>query len=224
VITGLYAYQAIASAVIQRMRFGKGKYIDCSLMQSAAALQSAKIAEFHLEKGAPQTLYVPVGTMQTADGFINVTAMREQHYIDLMRVLGKPELATDERFDTREKRIERELELMPVVREAFKHKTTAEWAVALTEAGVMNAPVSTYREYLDDEHVKAVDGLAWLNHQGVGNMPLANIPGLDVMNDGDGLSECPHVGQHTAEILKGAGYSDADIEALAGDKAIGLSA
>ena len=37
VLRGLYAYQAISSALIARMRYGEGDYIDCSLMQSAAA-------------------------------------------------------------------------------------------------------------------------------------------------------------------------------------------
>ncbi|MEM7255335.1 MAG: CoA transferase [Pseudomonadota bacterium] len=220
VITGLYAYQAIASAVLQRLRFGKGKYIDCSLMQSAAALQSAKIAEFHLEQGAPQTLYVPVGTMKTADGYINVTAMREQHYRDMMAVLGRPELADDERFNTREKRIERETELMPIVREAFTHKTTAEWAEALTESGVMNAPVSTYKEFLTDEHVAAVNGLSWIEHAGTGEMPLANIPGLDRMETNDGLSACPHVGEHTEAILSEFGYGERDIAKYIEGKAV----
>ena len=155
VMTGLYAYQAISSALLRKFRFGKGAYIDCSLMQSAAAFQSAKVMEHYLEGGAPQVLYVPVGTMQTADGYINITAMRERHYVSLCKVLGREDLADDPRYNAREKRIEREAELMPVIREAFLKRTTAEWAEALTEEGVMNAPVSTYSHFLEDEHVKA---------------------------------------------------------------------
>ncbi len=221
VMTGLYAYQAIASALLKRFRFGGGKYIDCSLMQSAAAFQGAKIAEFHLEGGAPQLLYVPVGTMRTSNGHINITAMREHHYVSLMEALEMPELAHDERYNTRDKRIEREMELMPIIREAFLARTTEQWAEILTEAGVMNSPVSTYENFMANEHVSAVDGLAWVEHADVGRIPLPNVPGLEKI-DPDNLSqaESPVIGQDTDSILREHGLSDTDIEGLIGKGAI----
>jgi crotonobetainyl-CoA:carnitine CoA-transferase CaiB-like acyl-CoA transferase len=214
VMTGLYAYQAIASAVLKRFRFGGGQYIDCSLMQSGAAFQAAKIAEHYLEGGQPQVLYVPVGTMKTKDGFLNVTAMREHHYVSMMQVLGRPELATDPRFDTRDKRIANEAILMPIVREAFLAKTTTEWAAQLTEAGVMNSPVSTYDDFMAEPHVEAVESLVWPDHQGVGKVPMPKIPGVEAIRGGAELLEAPHNGQHSEAILREAGYSDDDIADL----------
>ena len=225
VMTGLYAYQAISSALLRKFRFGKGAYIDCSLMQSAAAFQSAKIMEHYLEGGAPQVLYVPVGTMQTADGHINVTAMRERHYVSLCKVLGRDDLAHDERYNAREKRIEREAELMPVIRAEFLKRTTAEWAEALTEAGVMNAPVSTYDHYLADEHVKAVGSVSWMDHPGMpGALPLANIPGLAKIGAGGALDRAPHIGEHTRDILLGEGWSPAEVDDLVAAGVLGETA
>ena len=189
----------------------KGAYIDCSLMQAAAAFQSAKVTEYYLENGAPQVLYVPVGTMKTSDGYLNVTAMREHHYTGLCRVLGREDLANDPRYDSREKRIDREKELMPIVRAEFLKNTTDYWAKALTEAGVMNAKVNTYQDFMDDPHTKAVNALAWIEHQGMGKIPMANIPGQEPIEEGSYLAECPHTGQHTVEILKRNGYTDQQI-------------
>ncbi len=214
VMTGLYAYQAISSALIARMRFGEGKYIDCSLMQSAAAFQAAKMMEFYLEDGEPQVLYVPVGTMKTADSYINITAMRDRHYVSLCEVLGREELITDPRFDTRDKRIENEAELMPMIRAEFVKKTTAEWCELLTAEGVMNSAISTYDNYLNDEHVKAVDSVAWLDHDGLGHLPMVNIPGLPKINGADELTECAHIGEHTELILFEAGYDTGEINGL----------
>jgi crotonobetainyl-CoA:carnitine CoA-transferase CaiB-like acyl-CoA transferase len=214
VMTGLYAFQAISAALMRKFRFGEGSYIDCSLMQSAAAFQSYKILEHHLEGGAPQVLYVPVGTMKTADGFINITAMRDRHYVSLCEVLDLEHLIDDERFNTRDKRVAREKELMPIIRAEFTKKTTAEWAELLTEAGVMNAPVSTYSDFLEAEHVKAVGAVATVNHQDMPPLPLANIPGLPPIENGNGLAESPHIGQHTRDILREAGYADSDIDAM----------
>lgn len=221
VMTGIYAYQAIASALLKRLRFGGGTYVDCSLMQSAAAFQSAKIAEFHLEGGTPQLLYVPVGTMRTSNGHINITAMRERHYVSLMEALDMPEFATDERYDSREKRIEREAELMPIIREAFLGKTTEEWAAILTEAEVMNAPVSTYEHFMSNDHVNAVDSLVWTDHPMVGSMPLPNVPGLPKIDPTNvAQTQSPAVGEHTDDILREHGFDRGHIESLVGKSAV----
>jgi len=221
VMTGLYAYQAISSAIIARMRYGDGAYIDCSLMQSAAAFQAAKIMEYHLEGGEPQVLYVPVGTMKTADSYINITAMRDRHYVSLCKVLNLEELINDPRFNTREKRIKNESRLMPYIRTKFLNKTTAEWCKILTEEGVMNSAISTYDTYLNDEHVRSVDSIAWLEEQEMGLLPLANIPGLPKINGPDALTTCAHIGQHTSAILTEAGYNKDEIAALLLSKAVG---
>jgi len=224
VLTGLYAFQALSAALMRKFRFGEGGYIDCSLMQCAAAFQSYKIMEHHLEQGAPQVLYVPVGTMRTADGHINITAMRDRHYDALCRVLGREDLIDDPRFDNRDKRVEREAELMPMIRAEFVKKTTAEWAALLTEAGVMNAPVAGYADFMADPHVKAVHAYAMATHQSVGELPLVNIPGLPAIGDGAGINEAPRIGQQTEDILLEAGFGEAEIEALVADKAVRVAA
>jgi len=224
VMTGLYAFQALSAALMRKFRYGEGGYIDCSLMQCAAAFQSYKIMEHHLEQGAPQVLYVPVGTMRTADGFINITAMRDRHYVSLCQVLGWEDLIDDPRFNNRDKRVEREAELMPMIRAEFVKKTTAEWAALLTEAGVMNAPVATYQDFLDDPHVKAVHGYAMVAHQSVGTLPLVNVPGLPPVDSGEGINEAPRIGQQTRQILQEAGFAEAEIDALIANQAVRVAA
>ena len=214
VLTGLYAFQALSTAVLRKLRFGEGSYVDCSLMQAAAAFQSAKISEFHLENGAPEVLYVPVGTMKTADSYINVTAMRERHYVSLCEVLGRPDLIDDERFNTREKRVAREAELMPIIRAEFLKRTTAEWAALLTEVEVMNAPIKTYGDFLADQQVAAVDGIAWVEHDALGRVPVSNIPGLPKLAGGEPESSSPHIGQHSTAVLREAGLGAEEIETL----------
>lgn len=221
VLTGLYAYQAISSALIARMRYGEGGYIDCSLMQSAAAFQSAKMMEYYLEDGAPQVLYAPVGTMKTADSYINITAMRDRHYVSLCEVLGLEELITDPRFDTRDKRIENEALLMPLIRAEFLKNSTAEWCDILTEEGVMNSAISTYDTYLEDDHVRAVNSVAWVEHQEMGRLPMINIPGLPKIDGADELTACAHIGQHSSAILTEAGYEADEIAALLASNAVG---
>jgi crotonobetainyl-CoA:carnitine CoA-transferase CaiB-like acyl-CoA transferase len=214
VITGLYAFQSLSTALMRKFRYGTGCYIDNNLMQSAAAFQAAKIMEFHLENGQSQPLYVPVGTMQTTDGFINITAMREAHFQLLCDVMGKTEWKDDPRFATREARLENEPVLMPMIREVFATRSTADWAEALTEAGVMNAPVQTYGDLMDHPHVKAVDAIAYPEHAGIGAVPMPHVPGQPRIGGADRLTHAPGLGEHADAILGDWGYAAEEIEAL----------
>ena len=223
VTTGLYAFQALSTALMRKFRYGTGCYIDNNLMQAAAAFQGAKIMEHHLEGGEAQVLYVPVGTMQTADGFINITAMREQHYRSLCEVIGKPELADDPRYDTRDKRIEREHELMPIIRAAFGDRTTAEWAEALTAAGVMNAPVQNHAQFMQHPHTRAVQAIAYVEHPDTGQIPIAHIPGLPKVTQNQ-RARAPQLGEHSDQILREWGFSAPAIDALRGTGAVIQSA
>ncbi|MBT6275334.1 MAG: CoA transferase [Chromatiales bacterium] len=211
VTTGLYAFQSLSTALMRKFRYGTGCYIDNNLMQSAAAFQAAKIMEFHLENGEAQVLYVPVGTMRTADGYINITAMREHHYHSLCEAIGLPELAHDERYDTRDKRIEREHELMPVIRAQFTAKTTAQWAEELTVAGVMNAPVMNHGDFMNHEHTKATGAVAYIDHPETGTIPMPHIPGLPRIDGEDAMTRAPQLGEHTDEILTEWGYGAEDL-------------
>jgi crotonobetainyl-CoA:carnitine CoA-transferase CaiB-like acyl-CoA transferase len=224
VMTGLYAFSALSTAIIKQFRFGEGGYVDCSLMQSAAAFQVAKIMEYHLEGGAPQVLYVPVGTMKTSDGFINVTAMRDHHYTGLCKVIGREDMAEDPKYDTRNKRLAHEDEIMQMVRAEFIKRSTGEWAQLLTEAGVMNAPVADYGDFMANEQVKAVEAISWIKHDGLGRVPMANIPGLPTIDGEDAMALAPHIGEQSRAILAEAGLSDDDVEALIDNKAVGAYA
>lgn len=220
VATGLYAFQGLSTALMRKFRYGVGCYIDNNLMQSAAAFQAAKIMEFYLEKGESQPLYVPVGTMQTSDGFINISAMREAHYRSLCDVMGKPEWKDDPRFDSREKRLENEHVLMPMVREVFATRSTADWAEALTAEGLMNAPVQTYGDLMGHEHVKAVEAIAYVEHTQTGTVPMPHIPGQPRIAGADRFTHAPGIGEHSDAILSECGYSETEIAAMKANGAV----
>ncbi|MGE3710625.1 MAG: CaiB/BaiF CoA transferase family protein [Hyphomicrobiaceae bacterium] len=213
VMTGLYAYQAIASALIGRLRGGGGAYIDCSMLQSAAAFQAAKSLEYFLEDGKPEVSYVPVGVMPTADGYINISAMRDAHYAALCKVLGRPDLAVHPKYDTRDKRRAHKDEVMALLRQEFAKRETAHWQRELTAAGVMNAVINTYGEFLADPHVKEIGTMSYVDHGALGTAPAANIPGVPAFGS-DARGACPSVGQHTREVLASNGYDDTGIDAL----------
>ena len=98
VATGVYAFQAIATALFARASVGTGRWIDVNLAQSTAALLGHKAAEYVLEGGTPRALNVPAGSYQTSDGWMMVTLVNEAQYKRLCAAIGREDLASDPRF------------------------------------------------------------------------------------------------------------------------------
>ena len=209
VMTGLYGCNAVAMAMIAKLRFGHGKWIDCSLMQSAAAFQTPKMIEYHLQNGDTGNLYAPVGALPTRDGQINITAMRDDHFAALCRVLEREQLADEPRFKTAADRLEHETELNAILFEAFAERDSEDWAARLTKADVMNSVVSSYSDYFQDTHVAQVGSCDWLDHPRVGRVPVPGVPGAP-----ESFAESPEIGQHSVDVLRGAGLHVTEIERL----------
>ena len=128
VVTGVYAFQAIATTLFARAATGTGRWIDVNLAQSTAALLGHKAAEHVLEGGAPRALNVPAGTYQSSDGWMMVTLVNEPQYKRLCAAIGREDLATDPRFADFARRADSADALIPQLREVFR--TQAERSLA----------------------------------------------------------------------------------------------
>ena len=215
VMTGLYAFQAVAPALFLRERTGQGQYLDVPLAGAAAAFQAGKMIEYQLEGAEPSVLGSPVGTFQTADGFINVNARRDAHFAALCRMLGKPEWEADARFTTPESRVEHEAVLMGMLRPLMQEKTSDEWLAALEAADILAAKVHDFGDLFDDPQVKAVRQVEWLEQKGFDQpLPVPQIPGQPKIEPGSFLAHVRVPGEQTDEILSEIGFDQARIAEL----------
>lgn len=212
--TGLYGFQAVSPAIYRRAMKGVGTHITTSLMESVGAFQAAKMTEYQLEGPDTTPAGVPVGTFQARDGYININGRRDAHFKALCAIIGRPEMADDPKFDTVAARYENEPELMPILRAGVKDLPVAELHEKLNEGGVLNAPVYDYGDYFEDEHVKAVEAISWIDHSGLGRIPMPSIPGHPRATQGSPLAHAPHIGEHSRDVLRAMGYSDSEIDGL----------
>ncbi len=209
----MFAFQAVATSLYARR--DEGRLIDVNLMQAAARLIAPKIVEGHLEGEQPRPLNAPGGAYRTSDGWIAITMMREEQYRDMCRVLGRPDLAEDPRFDSPEKRADALDVLMPMLNEAVRRRTSAEWLEELAAADVLCSEINGIGDWLGDEHVAAVDAAPLLAQQPVGVVPVPRVPGLPEEAIANLAEGSPGHGEHGGEILRGLGYSEARIAELA---------
>ena len=61
---------------------------------------------------------------------------------------------------------------------------------------------------MDHEHTKAVGAVAYIEHDGAGTFPMPQIPGLPRIEGPSAMTHAPHIGEHSAVILKEWGYTD----------------
>lgn len=221
IVTGLYAFQAIAPALYRRAVQGVGAHIETSLMEAVGAFQSAKMIEYELEDGADRPLGVPVAMFEAEDGYLNINGRRDGHFASLCEVLGLPELATDPRFATVPARFRNEAALMPLLAAAVRPRRVAELASALNAADVLNAPVHDYGDYFQTPQVREVGAVVWLEEDGIGSIPMPRLPGFGPAAAGDGRYHAPHIGEHSREVLATLGYADDAIRGLEDDGVIG---
>ena len=213
VSTGLYAYQALATALYARCRTGSGRLIDVSLTQATAALLGHKLAEHVLEGGQPRALNVPAGSYRTRDGWLVLTLVTEQQYKQLCTTLGCAELMDDPRYNDFSHRADNAETLIARLQDIFLSNDTASWLQDLTPAGVLVERVFDPGDWLNDPHVVATQAAVAVATDGVGTVYVPRTPGAALSSDHN-LSQSPTRGQHNVQILEELGIERSAIDEL----------
>jgi crotonobetainyl-CoA:carnitine CoA-transferase CaiB-like acyl-CoA transferase len=154
---------------------------------------------------------------ETADGWLQIAAVRDEHWPALCIALGRSELTDDARFATPDAREAHTDELVAELEQAFLGDLAVNWRRALDAAGVPSeVSVDTWdgETMLFDEELVRLGLVTEYEHPMLGN--VRQFGNLITFSDTPGRQEraTPMLGQHTREILTDVGYSDAEIDAL----------
>jgi crotonobetainyl-CoA:carnitine CoA-transferase CaiB-like acyl-CoA transferase len=212
--TGLYAFQAVSAALYRKAMKGKGAFIQTSLLESALVLQEAAIIESHLQGGKVEPIGMPVGAVRTVDGHMSINARRQPQFERFANLLGHAEWITDARFQDPRARVANGDALMALIRPIMATKTTAEWSRLLAGIDVLHGAIHTHQDLFENDQVKAVGALTWVEDPVLGRVPMGSIAGQPRPGSGDRLSHSPAVGEHSREILSELGMAAGDIDAL----------
>ena len=157
---------------------------------------------------------VPFQAFQTADGWMTIACAKQKFWELLCRTIGREDLLDDPRFADFAGRDRHRDELLPILTDIFRGRTTDEWVATLSEAGVPNGPVYEVAEALEDPHVAARGDIVEIDHPRFGAVRQIASP-LRLSGEPNPLRRGPLRGEDTDDVLREiGGYSDDDIAAL----------
>jgi crotonobetainyl-CoA:carnitine CoA-transferase CaiB-like acyl-CoA transferase len=202
VVTGTYAFGAIASALYQRSVTGLGQHIDVSMLESMLSLTLTELQSSQFPvKPPPRPMFGPT---ETANGYVMLTISSEKTFQGLMTAIGRPEWISDQRFATYAARRENWAELMDAVEAWSRPLTTDACLAALGSAGVPASAYRTVAEALADPQLAHRQALSSVQDEG-GSFKVLNLPFRMSGADTRPGRTIAALGEHTAALREEIG-------------------
>ncbi len=205
--TGMWCSIAILTALFNRQKTGEGCVVDTALYETALSWMTYHMAGYHstgelpVPQGSGVQGIAPYQAYECADGYLVVAAPNNKLFELLKGVMGNPEWANEERFQTNPDRFNNKPELNRLMTEIFIKEPRAHWQKKLDEVGIPNSPIQKVDEVLNDPQTQSLG----IVQESVEN--AMQLVGLPIRFNGERpplKNEAPELGADNAEYKTGA--------------------
>ena len=209
ITSALFATIAIQSALLERHNSGEGQYIDISMLDCQVAIMENAFMRYFTLGQTPQRIgtrhpsSTPFQAFETADGHVVVAIMggSTDQWPLFCAAIDHVELIDDERYTTGWSRTQHYDELIPVIEEVMREKTTSEWVELLSDMGVPVGPVQDIAEVANDPQVNHREMFVELPHPVLGQVKFTGNP-IKMSRTPSGPRRVPpQLGEQTSEVL-----------------------
>ena len=214
-VTGMLAFSGILLALHERERSGKGQLVDCTLLDTAISLLHPHSASWlasgalPVRTGSAHPTIAPYETFKLRTGTFFLSAANDRQFTSLVKVLGRPELASDPRFSSNTSRVVNVAVLREILGELLWQWEAEPLAAELLACGVAAAPVNDLAQSLSAPQVLHRQMLVSKGeYRGVGiPVKLGRTPGA--------VAAAPaQNGADTVSVLNEAGYDASEVQDL----------
>lgn len=219
-VVSLFGLNNVIAGLLARERTGRGQKIDVPMFETMASFvlgdhMGGLTFEPRMDRGGYQRLLTPHRKpFKTRDGHVCAVIYTDRNWKDFFAALGSNKAAVDPRFASHTTRTRHIDEIYAEIAEVFVTKTTDEWVRLLTEADIPVMPMNDLEDLLEDPHLVAVGLISVIEHPTEGAIRSLRYPSRWSDTQPVAGGPCPHLGQHTSEVLAEAGLSEKEVAEL----------
>jgi crotonobetainyl-CoA:carnitine CoA-transferase CaiB-like acyl-CoA transferase len=151
---------------------------------------------------------------KTRDGYLCMMAYTEPQWRKFWKMVGKPEICDDPRFCSIAARSHNVVALYELAGACLADKTTGEWLKLLGELEIPSARVSSLDDVMADPQLKAGGFFKHATHPTEGEIQFTDLPVRFSATAATTERLQPRLGEHSVEVLREAGLSESEINAL----------
>lgn len=224
---GTLAFAGTSVALRERERTGRGGRVDISMYDGSVFMNDLAMTAYSAlgtVMGPGQyTLQSPWGPFLTTDGYVVIAVLAPHQWTAVCDVIGRPELADDERLVTGRGRSKHHHDVVePAIQAWTSTRTKRECTDALLARGIPSSPVNTAADVADCPQLQAREMLVDVHDAVAGDLKLVGNPIKIEGEEGPTMRRIPRLGEHTDEVLSEVLGLDANaVEALASSGALG---
>jgi crotonobetainyl-CoA:carnitine CoA-transferase CaiB-like acyl-CoA transferase len=223
---GLFCALGILVALLEREQSGKGQQVTTSLLESQIfmldfqASRWLNAGEVPRQAGNNHPTSIPTGVFKTRDGHINIAAVGGALWERLCRAIGALALMNKPEYATAASRLANRDALNAEIESYLGSRSSAEWVECLNEAGVPCGPIHSIDQVFADPQVQHLGIVREITPTAGGTLRALGQPVTLGRTPSRVVSPPPGRGEHTREVLREFGFSDAEIGRLREDKII----
>ncbi|HEX2439532.1 MAG TPA: CoA transferase [Methylomirabilota bacterium] len=213
-------FAAVLAALYHKARTGEGQEVEVPMFESLAAwvmvehLYGESFVPAVETVGYKRVLSPHRKPFKTKDGHLAILPYTDQNWRDFFAIAGRQDLLDDPRFKSLASRLRHIDFLYGEVAKIALTRTNAEWLAELDRANIPGMTVNSLESLLRDPHLEATGFWQEMKHPSEGPMRLPGIPAAYGKTPADIRRHPPRLGEHTLEVLREAGLSTAEIDAL----------
>jgi alpha-methylacyl-CoA racemase len=210
----LMAAFGVMAALRERERSGEGQVVDVSMTDGSLAWLCMVAAQYLCDGAAPQrgrgvlsggiACYRPY---EAADGWVTCGALEAKFWRNFCEGVGRPDLI-EKQFAAPDS------DDGEAIAAVFKERTRDEWLAFNDEHDAMIEPILDLDEALDSDLVREREMVVEMEQPELGPVRLLGLPVKLTRTPGDATRPAPALGEHTADVLGAAGFSDDEVAAL----------
>ncbi|HEY5616849.1 MAG TPA: CoA transferase [Vicinamibacterales bacterium] len=216
----LFAVVGILAALAHRNRTGAGQHVETSLVEAGVALSVWEATEYFAGVGVPGPLgsahrmVAPYQAIQCADGFVTIGASNDRLFGQLCEALEHPEWARLPEFADNPSRVRNRAALAERIESVTRHRSKRDWLDAFAARDIPSGPLNRYDEVFADPQIVAREMVVDVSHPTLGHMRALGSPIKLSATPAMARRRAPQLGEHTEQILRDAGFAEAEISQL----------